>query len=49
MTVVSVPYDFGLSRGKTLLIEMTRTEFVLVLDDDFTHSMHSCQPFRGLL
>lgn len=42
MTVVSVPYDFGLSRGKTLLIEMTKTEFVLVLDDDFTHSMHSC-------
>ncbi|CAK9060818.1 unnamed protein product [Durusdinium trenchii] len=42
MTVVSVPYDFGLSRGKTLLIEMTDTEFVLVLDDDFTHSMHSC-------
>jgi len=42
MTVVSVPYDFGLSRGKTLLIEMTQTEFVLVLDDDFTHSFHSC-------
>eukprot|EP00434_Breviolum_minutum_P010299 symbB.v1.2.009089.t1/scaffold570.1/size221114/4 len=42
MTVVSVPYDFGLSRGKTLLIEMTQTEFVLVLDDDFTLSMHSC-------
>ncbi|CAJ1437557.1 unnamed protein product, partial [Effrenium voratum] len=41
-TVVSVPYDFGLSRGKTLLVEMTHTEFVLVLDDDFTHSMHSC-------
>ncbi|CAE7344029.1 MEE40 [Symbiodinium natans] len=42
MTVLSVPYDFGLSRGKTLLIEMTQTEFVLVLDDDFTHSIHSC-------
>eukprot|EP00931_Biecheleriopsis_adriatica_P119410 TRINITY_DN94632_c0_g1_i1.p1 TRINITY_DN94632_c0_g1~~TRINITY_DN94632_c0_g1_i1.p1 ORF type:complete len:1060 (+),score=199.19 TRINITY_DN94632_c0_g1_i1:375-3182(+) len=42
MTVISVPYDFGLSRGKTLLIEMTTSEFVLVLDDDFTHSFHSC-------
>merc|ERR1712194_213371 len=42
MTVVSVPYDFGLSRGKSLLIEMVKTEFVLVLDDDFVHSFHSC-------
>lgn len=42
MKVVSVPYDFGLSRGKSLLAKMATTEFVLVLDDDFVHSYHSC-------
>lgn len=42
MTVVRVPYDFGLSRGKTLLTRLAKTEFVLVLDDDFVHSFHSC-------
>jgi len=42
MTVVSVPYDFGLSRGKSLLLKHTTTELVLVLDDDFVHAFHSC-------
>lgn len=42
MKVVSVPFDFGLSRGKSLLAKMAQTEFVLVLDDDFVYSFHSC-------
>eukprot|EP00928_Gymnodinium_smaydae_P052620 TRINITY_DN3663_c0_g2_i2.p1 TRINITY_DN3663_c0_g2~~TRINITY_DN3663_c0_g2_i2.p1 ORF type:complete len:1136 (+),score=204.34 TRINITY_DN3663_c0_g2_i2:476-3409(+) len=42
MTLVTVPYDFGLSRGKSLLLAAANTEFVLVLDDDFVFSFHSC-------
>jgi len=42
MTVVSVPFDFGLSRGKRLLVQLVKTEFVLVLDDDFVRSPLSC-------
>eukprot|EP00929_Paragymnodinium_shiwhaense_P071015 TRINITY_DN36080_c0_g1_i1.p1 TRINITY_DN36080_c0_g1~~TRINITY_DN36080_c0_g1_i1.p1 ORF type:complete len:1200 (-),score=174.69 TRINITY_DN36080_c0_g1_i1:46-3162(-) len=42
MTVVDVPYDYGLSRGKRLLAQLTTTEFVLVLDDDFVRSPLSC-------
>ncbi|KAF4682556.1 hypothetical protein FOZ63_006358 [Perkinsus olseni] len=42
MTVYDVPYDYGLSRGKSLLISLVETEFVLVLDDDFVRSYHSC-------
>merc|ERR1712232_236556 len=42
MTVIDVPYDFGLSRGKRLLAQVTRTEFMLVLDDDFVRSPLSC-------
>ncbi|CAE8723402.1 unnamed protein product [Polarella glacialis] len=42
MTVLDVPYDFGLSRGKRLLAESAATEFILVLDDDFVRSPLSC-------
>eukprot|EP00929_Paragymnodinium_shiwhaense_P094414 TRINITY_DN5498_c0_g1_i1.p1 TRINITY_DN5498_c0_g1~~TRINITY_DN5498_c0_g1_i1.p1 ORF type:complete len:1216 (-),score=268.76 TRINITY_DN5498_c0_g1_i1:8-3655(-) len=42
MITVTVPYDFGLSRGKSLLVSMAKTEFVLVLDDDFVYNFHSC-------
>ena len=38
----SVPYDFGLSRGKSFSISKVYTEFVLVLDDDFTASFATC-------
>ena len=38
----SVPDDFGLSRGKSFLISTVTTEFVLVLDDDFTASFNTC-------
>ena len=37
-----VPHDFGLSRGKSFLISTVDTEFVLVLDDDFTLGFNSC-------
>ncbi|CAK0852600.1 unnamed protein product [Prorocentrum cordatum] len=40
--VVDVPFDFGLSRGKRLLVQLASTEFILVLDDDFVHSPLSC-------
>ncbi|KAF4676957.1 hypothetical protein FOL47_004199 [Perkinsus chesapeaki] len=42
LKVYDVPFDFGLSRGKSLLISLVETEFVLVLDDDFVRSYHSC-------
>lgn len=42
MTIVDVPYDFGLSRGKRLLAQSAGTEFILVLDDDFVRSPLSC-------
>ena len=38
----SVPFDFGLSRGKQFLISKVATDFVLVLDDDFTLSFNTC-------
>ena len=38
----NVPDDFGLSRGKSFLISKVTTEYVLVLDDDFTASFDSC-------
>lgn len=40
--IVDVPYDYGLSRGKRLLIHRVQTEFILVLDDDFVRSPLSC-------
>ena len=42
MSVIDVPFDFGLSRGKRLLVQRVRTEFLLVLDDDFVRSPLSC-------
>ena len=42
MSVVDVPFDFGLSRGKKLLVHRVQTEFLLVLDDDFVRSPLSC-------
>ncbi|CAK9107742.1 Protein xylosyltransferase [Durusdinium trenchii] len=42
MQVVDVPFDFGLSRGKKLLVSRVETEFILVLDDDFVRSPLSC-------
>eukprot|EP00439_Symbiodinium_sp_Y106_P036082 s3343_g4.t1 len=42
MFVIDVPYDFGLSRGKKLLVHRVQTEFLLVLDDDFVRSPLSC-------
>ena len=37
-----VPFDFGLSRGKSFLISQVTTEFVLVLDDDFVFTYSTC-------
>ena len=37
-----VPFDFGLSRGKSFLISRVTTEFVLVLDDDFVFTFSTC-------
>eukprot|EP00927_Polykrikos_kofoidii_P043793 TRINITY_DN37894_c0_g1_i1.p1 TRINITY_DN37894_c0_g1~~TRINITY_DN37894_c0_g1_i1.p1 ORF type:complete len:1211 (+),score=172.41 TRINITY_DN37894_c0_g1_i1:158-3790(+) len=42
VTVISVPHNFGLSRGKSLLASLSQTEFVLVLEGDFVNSFHSC-------
>ena len=42
LTIYPVPYDFGLSQGKTRLTELTTTEFLLVLDDDFVRTPHTC-------
>ena len=42
MSIIDVPYDFGLSRGKKLLVHRVQTEFLLVLDDDFVRSPLSC-------
>ena len=42
MRVIDVPFDFGLSRGKRLLVQRVDTEFLLVLDDDFVRSPLSC-------
>ncbi|CAJ1407041.1 unnamed protein product [Effrenium voratum] len=42
MSVIDVPFDFGLSRGKKLLVSSVNTEFILVLDDDFVRSPLSC-------
>lgn len=42
MAVIDVPFDFGLSRGKKLLVLRVETEFILVLDDDFVRSPLSC-------
>lgn len=42
MAVIDVPFDFGLSRGKKLLVSRVETEFILVLDDDFVRSPLSC-------
>ena len=41
MTWYDVPYDFGLSAGKTFLTAQTTTEFVLILDDDFVRTPHT--------
>lgn len=41
-TMIDVPFDFGLANGKSLLARMVQTEFLLVLDDDFTRSPLSC-------
>ena len=38
----SVPFDFGLSRGKAFLASKVTTEFVMVLDDDFRLTYSSC-------
>ncbi|CEM16720.1 unnamed protein product [Vitrella brassicaformis CCMP3155] len=42
MTVLSVPFDYGLARAKNLLVSLITTEFTLVLDDDFVTSPHTC-------
>ena len=41
VTWYDVPYDFGLSAGKTFLTAQTTTEFVLILDDDFVRTPHT--------
>ncbi|CAD7972399.1 unnamed protein product [Amoebophrya sp. A25] len=42
LTVYPVPYDFGLSQGKTRLTELSKTEYLLILDDDFVRTHHTC-------
>ena len=42
LTIHPVPYDFGLSQGKTRLTELTQTNFVMILDDDFVRTHHTC-------
>eukprot|EP00397_Hematodinium_sp_SG-2012_P004248 GEMP01004259.1.p1 GENE.GEMP01004259.1~~GEMP01004259.1.p1 ORF type:complete len:1060 (+),score=211.55 GEMP01004259.1:149-3328(+) len=42
LTVYNAPYDAGLSRGKMFLTSAVTTEFILILDDDFVLSTHSC-------
>ena len=50
VTWYDVPYDFGLSAGKTFLTAQTTTEFVLILDDDFVRTPHTsaARPLRSL-
>ena len=42
LTVYPVPYDFGLSQGKTRLSELAQTSYLLILDDDFVRTHHTC-------
>ncbi|CAD7952239.1 unnamed protein product [Amoebophrya sp. A120] len=42
LTIYPVPYDFGLSQGKTRLTNLVTTKYLLILDDDFVRTHHTC-------
>ena len=42
LKIYQVPYDFGLSQGKTRLAQLVETQYLLVLDDDFVRTPHTC-------
>ena len=42
LRIYHVPFDYGLSQGKTFLTNVTATELVLILDDDFVLTPHTC-------
>ncbi len=52
LTIQPVPYDYGLSQGKTRLTQLVQdgipslgvpgTPYVLILDDDFVRTHHTC-------